>query len=95
MPSLEDALALKQKGNKAFADHDWLTAVDFYSQAIEANDKDPSFYCNRAQVQKAFLSALMDVGLTLFSRPTSRSNRMVTQSLMHQKLSNLILAMSK
>ncbi|MCJ1373593.1 hypothetical protein MMC20_004821 [Loxospora ochrophaea] len=49
MPSLEDALALKQKGNKAFADHDWLTAVDFYSQAIEANDKDPSFYCNRAQ----------------------------------------------
>ncbi|MCJ1304332.1 hypothetical protein MMC08_007144 [Hypocenomyce scalaris] len=49
MPSAEDAAALKQKGNKAFAEHDWATAVDFYTQAIEANDQDPSFYCNRAQ----------------------------------------------
>ncbi|KAI9854657.1 MAG: hypothetical protein M1830_006517 [Pleopsidium flavum] len=49
MTSGEGAIALKQKGNKAFAAHDWLTAVDFYTQAIEANDKDPSFYCNRAQ----------------------------------------------
>lgn len=42
---------MKQKGNAAFASHDWLTAVDFYTQAIEKNDKDPSFYCNRAQVR--------------------------------------------
>lgn len=41
---------MKQKGNTAFANHDWPTAVDFYTQAIEKNDKDPSFYCNRAQV---------------------------------------------
>ena len=50
MPAEEDALALKQKGNKAVAAHEWLNAVDFYTQAIELNSKDPTFYCNRAQV---------------------------------------------
>ena len=50
MTSLEDATALKIKGNAAFAGHDWLQAVDYYSQAIKVNDQDPSFYCNRAQV---------------------------------------------
>lgn len=50
MTSLEDATALKLKGNAAFASHDWLKAVDYYSQAIQVNDRDPSFYCNRAQV---------------------------------------------
>ena len=50
MPSAEDAIALKQKGNQAVAAHEWLNAIDFYSQAIEINDKDPTFFCNRAQV---------------------------------------------
>ena len=50
MTSIEDATALKTKGNAAFAGHDWLQAVDYYSQAINLNDQDPSFYCNRAQV---------------------------------------------
>lgn len=50
MSPKEDAISLKQKGNAAFASHDWPKAVDFYSQAIEVDDKDPSFYCNRAQV---------------------------------------------
>lgn len=54
MTSLEDATALKLKGNAAFAGHDWLKAVDYYSQAIKANDQDPSFYCNRAQVTHPF-----------------------------------------
>ncbi|KAI4213688.1 MAG: hypothetical protein LQ351_003654 [Letrouitia transgressa] len=49
MASADEALALKQKGNKAFAERDWPKAVDFYTQAIEAHDKDPSFFCNRAQ----------------------------------------------
>lgn len=49
MPSTEDAVALKQKGNKAVAAHEWLNAVDFYTQAIEINDKDATFFCNRAQ----------------------------------------------
>ena len=50
MPPAEDALALKKKGNEAVASHDWLKAVDFYSQAIDLNGKDATFYCNRAQV---------------------------------------------
>ncbi|KAL2786579.1 hypothetical protein BJX66DRAFT_328465 [Aspergillus keveii] len=45
----EAATALKAKGNKAFTSHDWPTAIDFYNQAIELYDKDPSFFCNRAQ----------------------------------------------
>ena len=47
---IEVAKELKTKGNKAFAEHDWPTAIDFYTQAIDKNDSEPSFYCNRAQV---------------------------------------------
>ena len=50
MSAPDEALALKQKGNKAVASHEWLEAVDFYTQAIDINDKDATFYCNRAQV---------------------------------------------
>ncbi|PGH10142.1 hypothetical protein AJ80_07593 [Polytolypa hystricis UAMH7299] len=46
---IKAATALKQQGNKAFSNHDWPLALDFYSQAIEKYDRDPSFYCNRAQ----------------------------------------------
>jgi serine/threonine-protein phosphatase 5 len=46
---VEAATALKLKGNKAFAEHDWPRAIDWYTQAIEKNDKDASFFCNRAQ----------------------------------------------
>ncbi|KAI9812223.1 MAG: hypothetical protein M1826_002932 [Phylliscum demangeonii] len=58
-----DALALKQEGNKAFAQHDWPRAVELYSLAIEADDREPSFYCNRAQVHiklEAHGSAIAD-----------------------------------
>ena len=44
--------ALKLQGNKAFGQHDWPNAIDFYNQAIEKYDKDPSFFCNRAQVRR-------------------------------------------
>jgi serine/threonine-protein phosphatase 5 len=47
----EAAMALKQLGNKAFAKHDWAEAADYYTQAIEKYDQDPSFFCNRAQVR--------------------------------------------
>lgn len=47
---VEAATALKVKGNKAFSAHDWPGAVDFYTQAIEKHNSDPSFFCNRAQV---------------------------------------------
>lgn len=46
----EEATALKNKGNEAFKNQDWPTAVDFYTKAIELWDKEPSFYTNRAQV---------------------------------------------
>jgi serine/threonine-protein phosphatase 5 len=45
------ATALKQQGNKAFAGHDWPTAIEFYTKAIEKDDTQPSFFCNRAQAQ--------------------------------------------
>jgi len=50
MGAIEEAVELKEKGNKAFKEHDWNTAIDFYTQAIEKNPKEPSFYTNRAQV---------------------------------------------
>lgn len=47
----EQAIELKNKGNDAFKKQDWQGAIDLYSQAIEHNDKEPSFYTNRAQVR--------------------------------------------
>lgn len=44
-----EAIDLKNKGNKAFKEHDWLSAIDYYTQAIGKYDKDASFFCNRAQ----------------------------------------------
>ncbi|PYH33821.1 protein serine/threonine phosphatase PPT1 [Aspergillus neoniger CBS 115656] len=41
---LEAATALKVQGNKAFAEHEWPTAIDFYTRAIEKYDKEPSFF---------------------------------------------------
>ncbi len=49
----ERATDLKNQGNKAFAAHDWPAAIGFYSQAIELNDKEPTFWSNRAQVSTA------------------------------------------
>jgi serine/threonine-protein phosphatase 5 len=46
----EEAVALKNKGNEAFKNEDYGAAVKFYTQAIELNDKEPTFYTNRAQV---------------------------------------------
>lgn len=47
---MAEAVELKNKGNEAFKNKDWPTALDFYSRAIEKNDKEPAFYTNRAQV---------------------------------------------
>lgn len=49
---IEAANALKAQGNKAFVQHEWPAAVDFYTQAIEKYDKEPSFFSNRAQVRR-------------------------------------------
>jgi serine/threonine-protein phosphatase 5 len=45
----QEAIELKNKGNKAFKEHDWPGAIDFYTKAIEIYDKDASFFCNRSQ----------------------------------------------
>ncbi|KAH9241735.1 hypothetical protein K456DRAFT_656874 [Colletotrichum gloeosporioides 23] len=45
----EQAVAFKNQGNKAFSAHDWPTAIEFYTKAIELNDKEPTFFTNRAQ----------------------------------------------
>ena len=58
MAAVEEATALKQKGNKAVANHDWLEAVDYYTKAIEKFDQDPSFFCNRAQACSLILLEL-------------------------------------
>ena len=50
MASVQEATVLKDKGNKAFKDHDWPLALDYYTQAISKNAKEPTFYTNRAQV---------------------------------------------
>jgi serine/threonine-protein phosphatase 5 len=50
MGAIEEAVELKEKGNKAFKEHDWDSAISFYTQAIEKNGQEPSFYTNRAQV---------------------------------------------
>lgn len=46
----EDAVKLKEQGNKAFKEHDWPTAITLYTRAIDLYDKEASFYTNRAQV---------------------------------------------
>lgn len=46
----EEAVALKNEGNKAFAAHDWPLAIEKYSKAIDLDPKQPSYYSNRAQV---------------------------------------------
>lgn len=44
-------MELKNEGNKAVSAHDWVKAIDLYSQAIALDDKQPIFYSNRAQVR--------------------------------------------
>ncbi|KAI1485181.1 protein phosphatase 5 [Biscogniauxia mediterranea] len=61
--AIEQATAFKNEGNKAFAAHDWPTAVKFYTQAIELNDKEPTYFTNRAQAHiksEAFGYAIAD-----------------------------------
>ncbi|KFY07017.1 hypothetical protein V492_07527 [Pseudogymnoascus sp. VKM F-4246] len=57
------AVALKDQGNKAFAAHDWPTAIEFYTKAIEKDSNQPTYYSNRAQANiksEAFGYAIAD-----------------------------------
>ena len=62
---IKEATALKQQGNKAFGQHDWPVAVDYYTKAIDKYDQDPSFFCNRSQVSLSSIRALFSI-LLLF-----------------------------
>ncbi len=100
MTVVEEAVALKQKGNKAFAEHDWPAAVDYYTQAINLHDQDPSFYCNRAQVSLSqFSSAIQlfihDILISGVDRPTSNSRHMDSPLLMRPGLLSSIPATSR
>lgn len=72
MAAVEAAVTLKNKGNEAFKAKDWPTAIDFYSKAIDANDKEPSFYTNRAQANiklEAYGYAIADASKAIEINP--------------------------
>lgn len=48
----QEAVDLKNRGNKEFAAGNYPAAVSLYSRAIELNDKEPTFFTNRAQVRR-------------------------------------------
>jgi serine/threonine-protein phosphatase 5 len=77
---VEAATALKLKGNKAFAEHDWPRAIDYYTQAIEKNDRDASFFCNRAQA---------GLRRTLGTRPSANLNRRISSLNLTAMLSQM------
>ncbi|KAK7735547.1 hypothetical protein SLS53_007460 [Cytospora paraplurivora] len=49
--AVQDALALKEQGNKCFTKGDYAGAEGLYSQAIIADPKDPRLYTNRAMTR--------------------------------------------
>lgn len=44
----ERAIALKEKGNQYFKNHEYTKAIENYTQAINLNPMDPTYYGNRA-----------------------------------------------
>lgn len=50
MGAKEEAVALKDEGNKAIANKEWGKAVGLYTKAIELDGTQCVFYGNRAQV---------------------------------------------
>lgn len=46
----QEAVDLKNQGNKAFSAGDFPAAVELYSKAIALNETEPLFFTNRAQV---------------------------------------------
>ncbi|KAG5973276.1 hypothetical protein E4U58_005408 [Claviceps cyperi] len=68
----QEAVDLKNQGNKAFASGDYIGAVDFYTKAIKLNDKEATFFTNRAQAHiktEAYGYAIQDAGKALELNP--------------------------
>ena len=93
MGDKELAIELKNKGNAAFKAHDWPTALDFYTKAIEKYDQEPSFYTNRAQVGS--LTAAREHSFTSVHRPTSRLKHTASRSRTQTRLSRSTPTMSR
>ena len=90
MGAQEEAAKLKARGNKCFASHEWLDAIDFYTKAIDLYDQDPSYYCNRAQVIFPSCDILIEWDTNPdVCRPISNLNNMATLLLMLQRLLSL------
>lgn len=75
---VEKAVAFKNEGNKAFAAHDWVKAIDLYTKAIELDDKQPTYYSNRAQVNSSYYPSAVTRG-TKIRRQTSSPRLTGTQ----------------
>lgn len=72
MASSEQAIALKDEGNLAFKEQNWLKAIEKYSKAIEANGSEATFYTNRAQAHikiEEYGSAIADATKALEINP--------------------------
>lgn len=70
----EAAIALKDKGNAAFKQHDWPAAIDFYTAAIEKDNTQVSFYTNRAAANiklEAYGYAIADCSKAIEIDPTN------------------------
>ncbi len=97
MTPKDESVDLKAKGNKCFASHEWLNAIDYYTKAIEMYDQDPSYYCNRAQVvspRKAHFNGRFSL-TQIILRPILNLNSMAMPFLMQPKLSSSTQAMLK
>ncbi|KPI42575.1 Serine/threonine-protein phosphatase T [Cyphellophora attinorum] len=79
---MADAVALKDQGNAAFKAHDWPTAVDFYTQAIEKDSTQAAFYSNRAAA-----NIKLEAYATLLRTPASAYWRRATANtaILHSK----------
>lgn len=96
MPASEEALTFKKRGNEAFAKHEWLNAIDFYTQAIESYSDDPTFFCNRCQVNTlAYPVEGVRESRLIYERRTLNWSNMATQSSMLPKPLSWITLMLK
>jgi serine/threonine-protein phosphatase 5 len=53
-----EAVEFKNQGNKAFAAGDFPSAIELYTKAVKANDQEPTFLTNRAQVRPPYCRSL-------------------------------------
>ncbi|KIM94969.1 hypothetical protein OIDMADRAFT_34389 [Oidiodendron maius Zn] len=85
----EQATTFKNEGNKAFASHDWLAAIDLYTKAIELNPNEPAYYSNRAQ---AYFRRAVAYTAILKSRDALKDFKTVVKKAPNDKDAKLKLA---